>query len=723
MFARLWIPAATGLGSALLFQVQPLVAKWFLPWFGGGASVWTACMLFFQVVLVGGYLYAHGLTLRLGRRGQAALHLGLLLVAVTGLAAAALSWPSPLTPGPSWRPGLEAPPLPSLLGLLALSTGVPFLTLATTGPLLQAWFVRLAPGRSPYPLYAVSNAGSLVGLLSYPLLVEPRLDVPAQAWLWTGGFAVYVLLVAATAVAQSRAGSLAPETVRPSSDASAPDSAGRGGSGPAWWIAYAATASLALLAVTNRLTLEVAPVPFLWVVPLAIYLVTFIACFGRSRRYRKNVWGLLLLGSAASTALALLHGSGLPLPLQIGTLLILLLSLCMVCHGELASSAPHPSRLTAFYLSISVGGALGGILAAVVAPALFQGLWELPIAAYLGVVLLLASYFREASPRFFGTPARRRATLAASALVFAVLGTGLGWTVFSERSGTILSSRNFYGWFVVDQVEVPNRPGEHYLRLVHGGIVHGAQLDVPHLRRLPTAYFGPNSGVGRAIRSAVKEGEDESRGIRVGVVGFGVGTLGAWARPQDTYRFYEINPDVIALSTGPRPVFTYLSDPGGKKEITLGDARLSMEREAAQNYDVLVLDAFSSDAIPVHLLTLEAFRLYRSHLAGPRSILAVHVSNDHLDLEPTVRALARATGFYGVTVWERAKGLALTSQWLVLSPSRERLRVPELSRSVEPWDGPERPVRVWTDAYSDVLGTFRLLGTRRTPSREGTTGR
>jgi len=710
VLARLLIPLATGLGSALLFQVQPLVAKWFLPWFGGGASVWTACMLFFQVALVGGYLWAHGLTSRIERRGQAALHLGLLLFAVAGLAAGALAWPSPLTPGPSWKPGPESAPLPRLLGLLALSTGLPYLTLATTGPLLQAWFVRLAPGRSPYPLYAVSNAGSLAGLLSYPLLVEPRLDVPTQAWLWAGGFSLYALLVAVAALAQARSRPAAPEASRAEPGESSAGSGGGAGSAPGWWLAYAATASLALLAVTNRLTLDVAPVPFLWVVPLTTYLATFIACFGRTRRYRRAVWGSLLLCSAAATAFVLIGGSNVALSLQVGSLLVLLLSLCMVCHGELASSAPHPSRLTAFYLSISVGGALGGVLAAVVAPALFRGLWELPIACYAGIVLLAASVFRDAPTALFGTPGRKRATLAVATTLFAGLGTALGWTVFSDRSDVIASARNFYGWFVVQAEAVPNRPGERILRLLHGGIAHGEQVDAPRMRRYPTAYYGTASGIGLAIRSAVRERGDESRGIRVGVVGLGVGTLGAWARQQDVYRFYEINPAVIALSTGPRPLFTFLSDPGGKKEIVPGDARLSLEREPPQRYDVLALDAFSSDSIPVHLLTREAFALYRRHLAGPRSVIAVHVSNRHLDLEPAVRALAGASGLHGVGVSAEAKGLDRVSRWLLLSPTPARLRVPELAPFGPTWDGPARPVRLWTDAYSDVLGTLRVLG-------------
>lgn len=667
-------------------------------------------MLFFQVALVGGYLYAHGLTSRVERRGQAAIHLGLLLLAVAGLAAAALAWPSPLTPGPSWRPGPESAPLLRLLGLLALSTGLPYLTLATTGPLLQAWFVRLAPTRSPYPLYAVSNAGSLLGLLSYPLFVEPLLDVPAQAWLWAGGFAVYALLVAAAAVAQAGSGAPAPEAARMEPD-EAPRPSGSAGSGsaPAWWLAFSATASLSLLAVTNRLTLDVAPVPFLWVVPLTIYLATFIACFGRTRRYRRRFWGTLLLFGSAATASVLIVGSSVPLSLQVGSLLLLLLSLCMVCHGELASSAPHPSRLTAFYLSISVGGALGGVLAAVVAPALFRGLWELPIASYAGIVLLAASVFRDAPPALFGTSGRKRATLAAVTTVFVLLGTALGWNVFSDRSEVIASGRNFYGWFAVQAEAVPNRPGERVLRLRHGGTLHGEQVDAPRMRRYPTAYYGPASGIGLSIRSAVKEAGDESRGIRVGVVGLGVGTLGAWARPQDVYRFYEINPAVIALSTGPRPLFTYLSDPGGRKEVVPGDARLSLEREPPQRYDVLALDAFSSDSIPVHLLTREAFDIYRRHLAGPRSVIAVHVSNRHLDLEPAVRALAQASALHGVSVGENASGLARTSLWLVLSPSPDRFRVPELAPYGPTWSGPARPVRLWTDAYSDVLGTLRIL--------------
>ncbi len=713
MFARLLIPAAIGLGAALLFQIQPLVAKWFLPWFGGAASVWTACMLFFQVVLVGGYLYAHGLISRLSPKRQAAVHLGLLGLALAGLVAAAFVWPSPLTPGPAWKPPADAAPLARLLGLLALSVGLPYLTVATTGPLLQAWFVRLRPGRSPYPLYAVSNAGSLLGLLSYPVIVEPRLTVPAQAWLWAGGFAVYAALTATAAVAQARAGAPADDLPKPPDSVPAAASAPFAAVGLASWLAFSATASLALLAVTNQLTLDVAPIPFLWVAPLAIYVVTFIVCFGGPRRYSRKLWGTLLVASAAATAFVLIRGTEVVLGLQIGMLLVLLLSLCMVCHGELATHAPHPSRLTSFYLALSVGGALGGFLAAVVAPALFRGLWELPIAIYLGVFLLLTSLFRDRPAQLFGSPGRQRSTLAATAVALIGLGSALGWAAFSGRSSVVASARNFYGWFVVVREAIPGHPGDSILRLLHGRIAHGEQIDAPGRSRYPTTYYGPSSGVGLAIRSAVKDGGDASRGIRVGVVGLGVGTLGAWARPQDVYRFYEINPAVIALSTGPHPLFTFLSNPGGKREVVLGDARLSLESEPPQRYDVLVLDAFSSDAIPVHLLTREAFAIYRRHIAGPRSVIAVHISNRHIDLEPIVRAIAKASGLYGVTVAARPEeARAFASQWLLLSRSRERLEAAELAPFGAPWDGPASPGRPWTDTYSNVLGALRVFRVR-----------
>ncbi len=690
------------------------MARWLLPWFGGAASVWTTSMLFFQTLLLVGYLYSHHVATRLAPRSQSRLHLGLLAVAVVALGLTARAWPSPITPGSAWRPQTVDAPIPHLLFLLAVSVGLPFLVLSTTGPLLQVWFSRLRPGSSPYRLYALSNAGSLLGVLLYPIAVEPTLALPAQGWAFAALFVLYALCVTSAAVAQARRGTLEPTV--PASPADAPEqSQGRGQgvvAAPVLWWSLPALTSLALLAVTNQLTLDVAVIPFLWMAPLAVYLATFIWAFSGPCRFPRRVWGPLLVAASVASGAALFVGTALPVTVQVAIHAFFLLTLCAFGHGELAARKPAVSRLTAYYLGIAGGGALGGFVAAVVAPVAFRGLWELPIAIYGGLLMLAVAVFSDRSGWAFATARRERFALSAAGVALFGAALGLAYPQERFRPNVVTTSRNFYGFFRVDRTALAvTRPPEAVRRLIHGQIVHGTQFERPAAKMLPTTYFGPRSGIGLALQNLPgRIGPGSRQPIRVGVVGLGVGTLAAWGLPGDLFRFYEINPAVIQLSVGPQPVFSFLSGSRARIEVIPGDARLSLEREPPQRYDVLALDAFSSDAIPVHLLTVEAFEVYVRHLASPESVIGVHVSNRVLDLAPVVFALARRQGMSAREVCDTGEIPGTTAScWVLLSRGERVLSAPPVVKASERTaPRQERATPPWTDSFSNLLGTVRF---------------
>ncbi|MSQ21099.1 MAG: hypothetical protein EXR39_16510 [Betaproteobacteria bacterium] len=661
------------LSAFLLFQVQPVIAKMILPWFGGSSAVWTTCLLFFQLLLVAGYLYSYLLVHKLSSRAQAIVHVTLMVVAIALL---------PILPPDAWQPSGNEDPVGRILIVLGITVGLQYFLLSTTSPLVQSWYSREKHGAMPYRLFALSNLGSMLALLSYPIAFEPMLSSQLQAWLWSVLFAVFAVLVA---VIGWRGRSFPPEP-RASTAAAAP-----AGSDYAVWIALPACASILLLAITSHLSQNVAPMPFLWVLPLALYLLTFILCFESSGWYRRWLFVPLMIiafGGMGITLTLDYHNQPLwvMLPLYAGGLF----AACMVCHGELAKAKPHPRHLTAYYLMMSVGGAIGGLLVSLAAPRIFNDLYELPIGIVATVLATAWVFAREATVT---AQAASRASLALAA----ILAAGLTYAYKGLTEDTRVVVRNFYAALRVHD----SGADENATRvLTHGTITHGKQFLSAAKRSWPTTYYGRKSGVGLAIET---QRTIAAGSIKIGVVGLGVGTLASYGNAGDTVRIYEIDPQVVELA---RKEFTYLGDSKAKIEIALGDARLSMSNEAAQHFNVLAIDAFSSDSIPVHLLTLEAFKTYFKHIQ-PGGLLAVHISNRHLDLQPVVAEAAKAlnkTARLIDTDDEESLG-TYGATWVLIGDSADIFAHEKLKEVAEEL-APKRSVGLWTDNFSDV---YRIL--------------
>ena len=674
--------AVTLLSAFLLFLVQPLVAREILPWFGGAQSVWATCLVFYQTFLLFGYLYAH-LGRRLGVRRQAILHAVLLLGSVALL---------PVTPSLSWKPVGGAAPTWPLLGLLATTVGGPYFLLASTAPMLQDWLGLHRPWRSPYPLYAVSNVGSLLALIAYPTLVEPLLAVSRQGTLWSITYGAFVVacVVLAAAVARSAP---SPAMV-PVAEATPPLRTDL----VVLWVALAACGSGLLLAVTNHITMDVAVVPFLWVLPLVVYLLTYVLAF--AGMYRRATWGAILVLGMAAMAILWSYGFALPLAVQLGVSVGALFAGCMVCHGELSRSAPDASHLTSFYLCLAAGGALGGMLVVFAAPALFDDFWELPGLLLLAYALLWWVLRRE---RGASERARHRwsARDLGLGLVMGVAVLGFVLPTVRRDRGTVAADRNFYGVLRVQDGPQGMLSDERVLRV--GRIFHGGQFLDPARAREPTAYFTAGSGVATAIDRHPRRLAGES--LDIGVIGLGVGTIAAWGLPGDSIRYYEINPAVEDFA---RSWFTFLSDSRADVEVVLGDGRLSLERELAsggeRRFDVLVIDAFSGDAVPIHLLTRESADLYWRALKDD-GVLVFQVTNRHLDLAPVVRGLAAQHGVETVRIaYDPPAGSGSSpSVWILMSRSEPFLAGVRSSGTAPTSD---RAI-LWTDDRSDLLQILR----------------
>jgi hypothetical protein len=695
---RIVFPAAVFLGAFLVFQVQPLTGKYILPWYGGSAAVWTTCLVVFQSLLFAGYAWAHLLG-RLERRRQALAHVLLLL------AASLVS----IVPAEAWKPRGDENPLTRIVPMLLVTVGLPYFALSASGPLLQAWSWRVAPGRSPYPLYALSNAGSLLALVSYPLLVEPFLSGKQQAALWRVAFVVFVVLGAAAARMVWRSAPVAGSAEAEAADVEARESRGR----RLLWIGWSACGVVLFMAVTNQLTLNVASVPFLWILPLALYLLSFIVAFGAAEWCPRRLLALLMLPAIGTIFLlveaevrfwTLLH---LGTAHRIGIWAAALFVLCLLCHSELYRLRPAPSRLTSFYLSIAFGGALGGCIVGILAPVLFLWYQELHLGL-LGcwLLFLVTALAGRERPAVTGR-VRWASVLSVVALVgFAGLLARQTWTMLD---GSVSAHRSFFGFLRVQEVGRGD-PGAHALKLYDGSTLHGHQFLEGRYRELPTLYYSTLTGVAGVLLEY-----DRPAGRRIGIVGLGIGTLAAYAEPNDRLRFYEINPDVIELAA---TSFEFLRSSRAPWEIVLGDARLKLEQEPPQGFDVLVLDAFSSDSIPVHLLTAEAFAVYDRHLK-PEGVIAINVSNHHLDLAGVVSLLAAEHGLAVLGVHNRDRGDRITAAatWMILS--RDRGFLDGLRRAFAPLErsgdvrlavaapvDPSAALR-WTDNYSSLFSVLK----------------
>jgi len=681
------------LSAFLLFQVQPLIAKIILPWFGGSAAVWSAALLFFQVVLLAGYAYAHLAIRYLPARGQMAVHVALLAASCALL---------PILPSPAWRASLAGDPTVRILAVLAATVGAPYFLLSATSPLLQAWYVRRSGSTVPYRLFALSNFGSMLALVSFPFLVEPQLTSRQQAYMWSGAYVLFALLCTTAAWVSRGEGAEAPHAVAARAAPVARPPVAR----LALWAGLAGCASALLLAVTSHLTQNVAPIPLLWVGPLALYLATFILAFESDRAYRRWIFlPLLVVMLALMARLIYANGGNVHIKWAIPAFAFGLFVCCIVCHGELARQRPAPRHLTLFYLMVALGGALGGSFVALVAPRVFPSYLELPVGLVACAVLATIVLWNVEMPGGNAWPLR-----VALMIGVVVLAGYLAHQEFLNDRGDRLMARNFYG--VLRVRDVGHR---HYTERVlwNGTITHGSQLLDEDLRYEMTTYYGPNSGVGRALRAL------EARGpIRAGIIGLGAGVLTDYGRAGDTYRVYEINPLVEQIA---QTQFTFYPHSPADKRILLGDARLVLERQENQQFDLLAVDAFSSDAIPTHLLTREALALYFRHLKAD-GILALHVTNRYLDLVPVAARGAQAFDKQAVVVNDDGGEASYLSDssWVLLTSDGAWFKSPSFMKA-DMTDAVAPPgFRTWTDDYSNVFQILKLGGTQPPVARAQT---
>lgn len=704
-FSTLPFVITIAISAFLLFQVQPLIAKFILPWFGGSPSVWTTSLLFFQTLLLVGYAYAHLSIRRFSPKMQMTVHLVLLVVALAQL---------PVAPSEIWKPSPDDQPALQIFLLLAASIGLPYVVLSATAPLVQAWFSRTHPGVSPYRLYAVSNAGSLLALLTFPFVFEPSLTRTGQSSLWSAGFVVFGLACAYVAYSTWRKGASQDASTQEAEANSDPDVA-PGIGDRVLWLALPAIAVMLLLAVTNQITLDVAAIPFLWVLPLSLYLLTFIIAFDSPRWYYRPLFLALLIPAYVLIVGLKFEGVDASIYEQVGGFAVVLLLLCMVMHGELSRLRPHPRYLTGYFLMISLGGALGGLFVAVIAPQIFTDFFELHVGIVASALVVLVILYREREELFaewgnratqFGGVALGLGFVALTvALVMNAIGIYPYWKDEDNRlvleeidEVVVLKSRNFYG--VTTVVGENEGTPDQTLWFRNGAIWHGMQFTADERSQWPTMYFSEISGVGITMRN-FRAGEPRN----IGIVGLGVGTLAAYGQPGDSIWLYEINPDVQYISD---ELFTYLQDTPAETTVVMGDARLSLEREPDHRFDVLVLDAFSSDSLPVHLLTVEAFETYLRHLE-PDGIILIDITNRHLDLEPLVHQMAGHFDMVAVHIsnsWYNEQG-GWPADWMLVSANRDFLSSDVILQAASLPNYGEEELRLWTDEYTSLFEVLR----------------
>jgi spermidine synthase len=661
------------LASFLLFLVEPIAGRQLLPILGGSAAVWITCLAFFQTTLLLGYLYAHWLA----RKPSFIVYLSLLLLAV----AAAIRW----APRSLLMENGAAYPILTVFSALSLSIGLPFLVLSATSPLLQVWWAQVETGKIPYRLYALSNVASLLALLLYPSVIEPRFTLHAQRMGWCCGFAVFAFLSTLLAVKTRSAAEISQAIAE--EDLTAPPSSRRD---KVLWVALPMGAAMQLSAVTSYVTANIAPIPLLWILPLAVYLFTLILAFQFRVRLPWSIISRVMVVILAGLAYSLSKANGeWPLWLSLLFFMVELFFACFFCHSAATGRRPQrASEATLFYLLFAAGGALGSLLIGIAAPLLLHYNLDLPITFLVTALLALAVNWK-------GNWSQRLLwSVASAAMLVLVFMVGRAY-----RKNTIVAARNFYASLRVTE-DRSSYPGATVLTLTNGSIRHGTQiLDGGELRQIPTTYYTSDSGVGLAIRFCCG-----GRTRNIGVIGLGAGTLAAYGRAGDHIRFYEINPDVPTIA---RDTFTYIRDSAAQVQIVEGDARTSLSTESSQQFDVLVIDAFSGDSIPIHLLTTEALALYRRHLA-PHGILAFHISNRHVDLAPAIDLLAASAGMQARRVSTGSGELPgeYSSSWMLVTADPDFFAQPQLVAVARVSES--RPdLKVWTDDYSALLPLIR----------------
>lgn len=709
----IWCAIAILLSAFLVFQIQPVFSKMILPWFGGSPAVWTACLMFFQLTLLAGYAYAFTINRLLSIKGQAIAHLALVFASLLFL---------PIIPADSAKPVDGTFPILRILWVLISTIGLPYFLLSSTAPLFQAWYAAKLPGRIPYRLYALSNVGSLVALLSFPFIIEPMMSSTLQAYAWSAGFITFGVFTGLMTIVIFRTNN---DPLIAATEARLPANQETGEfkiTLKNWlvWISLSAIGSFALLSISNHLTQELTVSPLMWVLPLSLYLITFIINFDRPQWYNRQAWALAsLLGIFAFASLkneklnerfdALFNNLGIELSIadyeydvivQSSFSLASLFFICMLAHGELVRNKPAANRLTSFYMAMATGGALGGMTVAILCPYLFTTFFETPLTLILGLALTLwiicQTGFHKKLPAATGT----RIACIVIGLYVSFIILNCEWS--GVNKDTFAQYRNFYGTLRVDTENIGNSKLLGH-GLYHGNTFHGFQFTDSELSTQPTTYYAHSSGLGAAFQHLKKNNES----LRVGVVGLGTGTTAIYARENDYFHFYEINPDVISIA---KKTFSYLKKCKGTVETTLADARIAMEREENQKYDLIVLDAFSGDGIPAHLLTVEAFEVYQKHLA-PDGIVAVHISNRYLNLFPVVAGIAGHHNLEMVYIEylpDDDSGMEeASSDWILLTNNQKFIEdeeVQELSQDPRNWYS--RPIK-WTDQYSNLIEVMK----------------
>jgi SAM-dependent methyltransferase len=654
------------LSAFLLFVVEPMVAKQLLPTLGGSSAVWTTCLVFFSIVLLLGYLYAHWLSSRLTSTQQAVIHILLLTAALMMLGVHISPKPSAV----SYHPAL------TVFRVLATVIGLPYLALSATTPLLNSWYARTFEGQSPYRLFALSNFASLLALASYPLLIEPRLTMDRQTAWWSAGFLLFAVLCGAIAwQGRRRLVSGPPVEAVGKILPAAPE---------VFWFVLAMGGGMMLTAVTHHMSENIAAIPLLWLPPLGLYLLTFILAFeGAFQPIRPLMLRAVLMAVGATAYVVRDIRAQFPILVSVPLFLIALFITCFFLHGELYARRPDTSGMTRFYLVSAAGSAAGTLLVGVIAPLVLRANYDLACTLVVVALIALAATWHDG----WGL---RMIWVAGVTAAIVVLST----QIRQYDDDAVALMRNFYGTLRVRETHLPPQ-SDTDRQLLNGTIEHGAEWFAPQFLNQPLTYYATNSGLGLAMRLCC--GQDPKR---VGVIGLGTGTVAAYGNAGDVIRFYEINPLVERLA---RLWFTFLHDSGARTDVVLGDARLSLGVEPPQRFNVIVIDAFSGDAIPVHLLTREALALYRRHLQ-PDGILVFHVSNQYVDLEPVVAALAKDAGLYALSVHshgDEQNGLYF-ADWILVTTNQAFLRQPEVVNNAFPT--PLRPgVRLWTDNYSSLL--------------------